>query len=380
MDKNTGIGLVLIAAILIGFSLFNRPSQEELARRQHVQDSIAEVNRARAEAAAMQAAEIDSLRAMEGVVSSETTAEEKEALLKAQYGTLAPAAEGSNERFAVESKLLKLTFSPKGGIITKAELKNYKTYGDSINPLVLFDEQDKKQSFTLVTTDNRVLSTENLYFRALPISLDTAGNQVLTFRLQTVYPESYLDFVYTIPDSNYMIDFSIRAHEMQHVLAGNVNDLEMRWEQQIPQQERGRRFEERYAQLQYMFTNRDIEKLSESKADREKVASICVGIFLMLSSMFVALAFIADSPSSTFLPMSFISFTLVKSRMVPSSLRSHRPIPSMVTPMVSALSIRIFAVASSFLVASVRSEVSGTLSSSVCGTISSDSEESMSSA
>ena len=271
MDKNTGIGLVLIAAILIGFSLFNRPSQEELARRQHVQDSIAEVNRARAEAAAMQAAEIDSLRAMEGEVSSETTAEEKEALLKAQYGTLAPAAEGCNEGFAVESKLLKLTFSPKGGIITKAELKNYKTYGDSINPLVLFDEQDKKQSFTLVTTDNRVLSTENLYFRALPISLDTAGNQVLTFRLQTVYPESYLDFVYTIPDSNYMIDFSIRAHEMQHVLAGNVNDLEMRWEQQIPQQERGRRFEERYAQLQYMFTNRDIEKLSESKADREKV-------------------------------------------------------------------------------------------------------------
>ena len=64
MDKNTGIGLVLIAAILIGFSLFNRPSEEELARRQHVQDSIALVNRQKAEAMAQQSAVNDSLRAL----------------------------------------------------------------------------------------------------------------------------------------------------------------------------------------------------------------------------------------------------------------------------------------------------------------------------
>ena len=269
MDKNTGIGLVLIAAILIGFSLFNRPSEEELARRQHVQDSIALANQQRAQAVAEQTALTDSLSALE---QQETLSEEEvEAMHRAQYGALAAAAQGSEEKQVIESKLLRLTFSPKGGMIVKAELKNYKTYGDTINPLVLFAEQDKKQSITLVTTDNRILATENLYFVPQPVRKDTAGNQVITYRLQSVYPESYLDFVYTVPDSNYMIGFDIRAHEMQHVLAGNVNGLEMSWEQQIPQQERGRRFEERYAQLQYMFTNRDIEKLSESKADREKV-------------------------------------------------------------------------------------------------------------
>ena len=269
MDKNTVIGLVLIAGILIGFSLFNRPSQEELERRQHVQDSIALVNRQRAEAAAQQTAINDSLRALEAAEAP--SAEELEAMHRAQFGALAPAAEGINEMQVVETKLLRLTFSPKGGNVVKAELKNYKTYGDTLNPLMLFAEQDKKQSFTLVTAENRILSTENLYFQPQPLTIDTAGNQVLIFRLQSVYPDSYLDFVYTIPDSNYMIGFDIRAHQMQNVLAGNVNGLEMRWEQQIPQQERGRRFEERYAQLQYMFTNRDIEKLSESKADREKV-------------------------------------------------------------------------------------------------------------
>ena len=269
MDKNTVIGLILIAGILIGFSLFNRPSEEELARRQHVQDSIELVNRQKAEALAQQTALNDSLRALEAEIAP--TEEELEAQHRAQFGALAPAAQGSDELSIIETQLLRLTFSPKGGMLSKVELKNYKTYGDTINPLVLFAPSDKKQTFTLVTAENRILSTENLYFHLQPITTDTAGNQVVTFRLETIYPESYLDFVYTIPDSNYMIGFDICAHQMQNVLAGNVNGLEMQWEQQIPQQERGRRFEERYAQLQYMFTNRDIEKLSESKADREKV-------------------------------------------------------------------------------------------------------------
>ena len=268
MDKNTAIGLGLIAAILIGFSLFNRPSQEELERRQRVQDSIALVNQQKAQAAA-QAAQLDSLRALTSE-NDTISAEDAEAQMRAQFGSLAPAATGSDELFVIENKVLRLSFSPKGGMPVKAELKQYKTYGDTINPLVLFDRQDKRQTFTLVTAENRILSTENLYFVPKPVRVDTAGNQVVTFRLNSVYPESYIDFVYTVPDSNYMLGFAIQAHQMQNVLAGNVNGLEMLWEQKIPQQERGRRFEERYAQLQYMFTNRDIEKLSESKADRQK--------------------------------------------------------------------------------------------------------------
>ena len=46
MDKNTVTGLLLIFAILIGYSLWTRPSREEIARRQRQQDSIAIVNQA----------------------------------------------------------------------------------------------------------------------------------------------------------------------------------------------------------------------------------------------------------------------------------------------------------------------------------------------
>lgn len=40
MDKNTLVGFALIGAVVIGFSIYNRPSQEEMAHAKHYQDSI----------------------------------------------------------------------------------------------------------------------------------------------------------------------------------------------------------------------------------------------------------------------------------------------------------------------------------------------------
>ena len=53
MDKNTLIGFTLIGLVLIGFSIFNRPSEEEMAQIQRYQDSIQQVMQ---EQAALEAA------------------------------------------------------------------------------------------------------------------------------------------------------------------------------------------------------------------------------------------------------------------------------------------------------------------------------------
>lgn len=54
MDKNTTIGLLLIGAIIVVFSIYNRPNQEELAKQRRIRDSLAmvEIEKARAEAEA----------------------------------------------------------------------------------------------------------------------------------------------------------------------------------------------------------------------------------------------------------------------------------------------------------------------------------------
>ena len=40
MDKNTIVGFLLIAAIVIGFTWLNKPSEEEIAQRKRYNDSI----------------------------------------------------------------------------------------------------------------------------------------------------------------------------------------------------------------------------------------------------------------------------------------------------------------------------------------------------
>ena len=91
MDKNTWLGFLLIAAIIIGFSMLNRPSQEELAEQQRIQDSIAMANMAAVEAQRVS----DSLTML---VQDTTTAvvmeqEDMQARFQAAYGTFAIAAQ-----------------------------------------------------------------------------------------------------------------------------------------------------------------------------------------------------------------------------------------------------------------------------------------------
>lgn len=262
MDKNTWIGFGLIAAIILGFSLWNRPSQEQLAERQRINDSIAVARQLEWEAQQLSAAiEADLQKAEE----AQTSEEELNARIEATYGALAPAAQGENRDIVLENEKVRLTFATRGGRIARAELKEYKAYGDTVNPLCLFRGDEQKLAFTLITQNNRILSTENMYFEPVRTSDST-----LVMRLKTNIEGAYMDWEYTLPADDYMVRMSIVPHNMQHVLAQNVNSMEMQWYQRVSQKEKGRKFEERYAQLQYMLVGGDMEKLSESKHDTKK--------------------------------------------------------------------------------------------------------------
>ena len=268
MDKNTWIGFALIAAIIVGFSFFNRPSKEELAERKRVQDSIALVQAAEWEAKQKSAQIAEQLQAAQ--TTSTTTPEVLAEQIANLYGPFAPATQGQEGLITLENSKIKIAIDRRGGRIAKAELKEYKAYGDSVNPLCLFQNDESSLSFTLLTNTTRILATRDLYFSEVSQTTDAEGSTILTMRLNTNIEDCYLDFVYTLPADDYMVGMSIQPHNMQLALAPNMASIEMQWNQLIPQQEKGRKFEEKYAQLQYMFVGGDIEKLSEVKADRQK--------------------------------------------------------------------------------------------------------------
>jgi YidC/Oxa1 family membrane protein insertase len=266
MDKNTILGFVLIAAILIGFSVMNRPSEEEIAKQKAYNDSISLVNEARE-------AEQQSLKAISdttAIISQVKDSSEIKKTLEA-HGDFKSAVTGEEQLFVLENELIKLTLSNKGGKVISAELKNYLSQ-DSL-PITLFNKDEADYSFTMATRNNHIINTSALYFQPVAgITKDTDGNQQLTLRLQSD-TEAYFDFTYTLPANDYMVDFVVSSKDMQTIMPLGSNYMIINWNSRIRQQEKGRQFEERYASLSYKYVSDDMEKLSESKDDAKKIAS-----------------------------------------------------------------------------------------------------------
>ena len=249
MDKNTWIGFLLIAAIIVGFTMLNRPSKEELAERKRVQDSIAFAQTALIEAQRL----ADSV----SMASGEAVSAEQQPVVE--------ETRPAEQWVQLENEHLRLTLSSYGGAIQRAELLDYHASGDSINPLCLFRADESSFGFTLITINNRILQTSKLIFT--PVESDAPNKAIM--RWQGASEDAWLDFVYELSE-DYMVHLALVPHNMQSELAQNINSLELQWRQLIPQQEQGRKFEERYAQLQYMLVGGEMEKLSESKDDSEK--------------------------------------------------------------------------------------------------------------
>ena len=137
MDRNTIIGLILIGAILIGYSVLTKPSREEIAERQRIADSI----RIAQTAELLEKEKEVPLPVDSGKLDMQVpvSAESKKV---ADYGAFSEFATGSEEFFELENDLLKLTISTKGGRPVIAELKDYFRYDGM--PVKLFEEDSTK--------------------------------------------------------------------------------------------------------------------------------------------------------------------------------------------------------------------------------------------
>lgn len=262
MDKNTVIGFVLIGLVLFAFSWLNRPSPEQVEAQRRYQDSIAKIEYIEPlETRANERAEEN-----QDNLSSEQNDSIRLARLQNSYGMFANAMSGEDGYTVLENDLVEIRISNKGGHVSYARLKEYDNYMGE--PLILFDEKEITFDFTLVTSTNRVVNTKDMYFT--PVK----GNDPLqvTMRLATD-TDSYLDFVYSLAPGDYMMKYSIQAEGMNGMLAPSTNALDLVWEQDLRQQEKGRKFEDRYAALHYKYVADDVEKLNEAKNDSKKISN-----------------------------------------------------------------------------------------------------------
>ena len=243
MDKNTLVGFILIGAVLIGFSVYNRPSQEEMERARQYQDSIQTV--AQLEAAMREA---------------EATAQNMQALTLDSTSLFFGANQGTEQFTTLENNLVKVQFSNKGGRVVSATLKDYKNQQGE--PLTLFNEKESAMNFAFEGKNENIL-TEDMFFQPVNVTDST-----VTMRLNTT-GAGYIDFAYRLLPESYMVNFDIRAVGMQNFFPAAQKTVNIDWSQRVRQQEKGFDFEQRYTSLTYRVVDDGSDNLSEMKEDDE---------------------------------------------------------------------------------------------------------------
>ena len=147
MDRNTLTGILLIAAIMIGWMYFSQPSEAELKKQKQYQDSIALVAKEQ-EKKFNESIKKDSTGSIDLTHKLDTSTTHKDsvtlndsikkAALDLKYGGFVNSLSGTDSTLYIENELIKASISKKGGRITSLLLKQYKRFDSTA--LYLFDK------------------------------------------------------------------------------------------------------------------------------------------------------------------------------------------------------------------------------------------------
>ena len=247
MDKNTITGLVLIALLLVGFSFFSRPSEEQLAAQKRYYDSIAVVQKQKEALKAKTAAALANEK-------EETTSVDSTSLFF-------DAMEGKESFTTIQNNLVEITFVNKGGRVYSAMLKDYN--GQDGKPIVLFNGSDAEMNFNFYNKKETV-QTRDYYFEVV-----NKTDSSITMRL-AADKDSYIDFAYTLKPDSYLLGFTIQATGMAGKLA-STDYVDISWSQRARQLEKGYTYENRLAELMYKVVNDGTDNLSAAKDDEKQI-------------------------------------------------------------------------------------------------------------
>jgi len=265
MDKNTLIGLFLIGAILLTFTVMNndeeeqkessvKDKKEQVINQTSVSDSATLATQIEIESPVLSDSLIiagiaDSLQTdslyVANYVDSVKLAQENLVVqtaskqLENEYGIFATAAMSSELKTTVlENDKIAVTISNKGGQIIDVKLKEYQSYDDyiatpdSMSGLHLFD--GNKSSFGLALVNNGIpLSTSGLFFTPQHsesvVLVEDTNTASIVYRLNTNDPTKYVDFSYSLKKGVYDVGFDIEYVNLKNIDDIDYSNTQINW-------------------------------------------------------------------------------------------------------------------------------------------------------
>ncbi len=282
MDKQTITGIVLIALIFLGFTLYNSKQQQKWQAEQAAIEAEAALADS-LERALNPALPVADPTAVVTPAQPDSLALNAEA---AYYGPqLAAARTAEPETFTVENGVMKVEFSTRGGQITDVTLKDYTKYapkGERNQPVRMFDPELSNFDLSLYVKNgfkNVRINTSEFTFGAEPVAAQEQTQRVVM--TLPISDDARLHFEYTIaesgsPERDYLIDLDVRFENMAPLMA-NQTSVVIDWKQLTYQNEKGFKNENMYTTAAYRFPGEaSIEELGMSDEDKSKKVATAV--------------------------------------------------------------------------------------------------------
>ncbi|HEY0740734.1 MAG TPA: membrane protein insertase YidC [Chryseosolibacter sp.] len=239
MDRNSAIGLTLIAALLMVYFYWFAPEPAPAPKT-----------------APSQSAQPQQSEAGKQVVTP------SDSVLAQTYGDLSSFAQGNEEAKVVENEDIRATFSNKGGYIKSLELKKYKTYTQK--PLFLITPE--RSTFELLTKyQGKDIDLYDLFYQ---VNETKRGDTTVIDYSVKLANGAFLTHSYAIPPSGYQIAYSIKQKGLAEELGGET--LTFRWNDLVQPLEKDLQDTRNNTTVNYFTVNEGFEDLDErSTSDSE---------------------------------------------------------------------------------------------------------------
>ena len=235
-DFNQLIGYILIAG-LITFMVYNNKGDETNQAEENNTEQTANTTETTNEPVAVDATK-------DYVANSSDSTQV--AQLKSKLGHFAASGINAKEQSTtVETDLLKLVFSNKGGYLKSVQLKDFKTFDQK--PLYLVKDDNASFNLNFGTTDSRILNTKDLFFE--PTVNKSGDKQVVSMKLK-VSDTKFLEYRYEIKKDDYMIDFYVRSTGLSNVI-NNATPINLNWDLKTTRNEKSLSYEQQNTYLHY---------------------------------------------------------------------------------------------------------------------------------
>lgn len=186
-----------------------------------------------------------------------------------RYGKFARFLSGTDSVLTLENDVLALRLNSKSGSITRAELKKYYTEytpdesKERKEKVVVFDKESNSFDFQLPLPQS--VSTSELFFTP---SMPNDSTVLMSLPLAD---GAYWGLEYSLPKGDsYVVKVRVVQKNLNGVIESNNRNLGVNWHQDLMRQEKGKMFEERNSALYYKFAGGSVENLSESSNDTEE--------------------------------------------------------------------------------------------------------------